>query len=108
MVAVLGAALHQFVIRPVLDAEPINQLLVTGGVLFLLQAAATMAFGVEFHNLGVRLPSSTIGDMSFSSARIVAFVVALAGDRRHLAVPDAHLHGHRDPRDQPGPRRSCR
>ena len=38
IVAVLGAALHQFVIRPVLAAEPINQLLVTGGVLFLLQA----------------------------------------------------------------------
>ena len=40
LVALLGTALHQFVIRPVLSAEPINQLLVTGGVLFFLQAAA--------------------------------------------------------------------
>src|SRR5918995_5477401 len=32
VVAVLGLVLHQFVIRPVLTAEPINQLLVTGGV----------------------------------------------------------------------------
>ena len=39
LVAVLGVALHQFVIRPVLAAEPINQLLVTGGVLFFLQGA---------------------------------------------------------------------
>src|SRR5512139_4077407 len=38
VVALLGAALHRFVIRPVLAAEPINQLLVTGGVLFFLQA----------------------------------------------------------------------
>src|SRR5439155_352304 len=53
IVAVLGVILHQFVIRPVLGAEPINQLLVTGGVLFFLQAAATLAFGIEFRNLGV-------------------------------------------------------
>jgi branched-chain amino acid transport system permease protein len=76
-VAALGAALHQFIIRPVLNAEPINQLLVTGGVLFFLQAAATVVFGVEFRNLGVRLPSVVIGDMSLSSARMVAFAVAL-------------------------------
>jgi branched-chain amino acid transport system permease protein len=65
------------VIRPVLAAEPINQLLVTGGVLFLLQALATVAFGVEFRNLGVRLPGVTVGEMSFSGARLVAFAVVL-------------------------------
>ena len=58
VVAALGALLHQFVIRPVLAAEPINQLLVTGGVLFFLQAVATLVFGIEFHNIGIRLPSS--------------------------------------------------
>jgi branched-chain amino acid transport system permease protein len=77
-VAALGAALHQFIIRPVLAAEPINQLLVTGGVLFFLQAAATVAFGVEFRNLGVRLPGVAIGEMNLSAARMVAFVVAIA------------------------------
>lgn len=41
VVAVLGMILHVLVIRPVLNSEPINQLLVTGGVLFFLQAAAT-------------------------------------------------------------------
>jgi len=40
VVAVLGVLLHVLVIRPVLNSEPINQLLVTGGVLFFLQAAA--------------------------------------------------------------------
>jgi len=79
MVAALGALMHQFVIRPVLGAEPINQLLVTGGVLFFLQAAATLAFGIEFKNLGVRLPPIAIGEMSFSMPRVIAFVVALAG-----------------------------
>jgi len=47
-VSLSGVALHQFVIRPVLASEPINQLLVTGGMLFFLQAVATLAFGVEF------------------------------------------------------------
>jgi branched-chain amino acid transport system permease protein len=79
VVALLGYILHQFVIRPVLSAEPINQLLVTGGVLFFLQAAATLVFGIEFRNLGVALPSVHIGEMSFSGARLVAFATALGG-----------------------------
>jgi branched-chain amino acid transport system permease protein len=79
LVALLGLVLHQFVIRPVLGAEPINQLLVTGGVLFFLQAAATLAFGIDFKNLGVTLPSVRVGEMQFSGSRLLAFVVALAG-----------------------------
>jgi branched-chain amino acid transport system permease protein len=78
VVAALGAAMHQFIIRPVLSAEPINQLLVTGGVLFFLQAAATVTFGVEFRNLGVRLPGVAIGEMNLSAARMIAFAVAIA------------------------------
>jgi branched-chain amino acid transport system permease protein len=73
LVAVMGVILHQFVIRPVLAAEPINQLLVTGGVLFFLQAAATLAFGVEFRNIGVQLPQLQLGEMYFSFSRLVAF-----------------------------------
>jgi branched-chain amino acid transport system permease protein len=79
IVAALGLLLHQFIIRPVLSAEPINQLLVTGGVLFFLQAAATLVFGIEFRNLGVTLPAVAVGEMSFSAARLIAFGVALAG-----------------------------
>jgi branched-chain amino acid transport system permease protein len=79
IVAGLGVVLHQFVIRPVLTAEPINQLLVTGGVLFFLQAAATLAFGIDFKNLGVSLPSIVLGEMSFSASRLLAFCAALAG-----------------------------
>jgi branched-chain amino acid transport system permease protein len=79
LVALLGWLLHHLVIRPVLNAEPINQLLVTGGVLFFLQAAATLAFGIEFKNLGVSLPSVRLGEMSFSGARLVAFATAFAG-----------------------------
>src|SRR5688572_27624674 len=79
LVAVMGAALHYFVIRPVLTAEPINQLLVTGGVLFFLQAAATLVFGIEFKNLGVTFAPIVVGEISFSMPRLIAFGAALAG-----------------------------
>jgi branched-chain amino acid transport system permease protein len=73
----LGVSLHTFVIRPVLHAAPINQLLVTGGVLFFLQALASVVFGIDYRNLGVQMPSLPIGEMQFSSARLVTFVVAV-------------------------------
>jgi branched-chain amino acid transport system permease protein len=79
VVAILGVLLHLLVIQPVLGTAPINQLLVTGGVLFFLQAAATLAFGIEFRNLGLRMPLVEFGDMFFSFARILAFATALAG-----------------------------
>jgi branched-chain amino acid transport system permease protein len=77
LVALAGIVLHQLVIRPVLESAPINQLLVTGGVLFFLQAAATMAFGIDFKNLGLRPGSVLFADMSFSYSRIITFGVAL-------------------------------
>ena len=61
-----------------LSRRPINQLLVTGGVLFFLQAIATVVFGVEFRNLGVRLPVLEVGEMKFSMSRLLGFVVAAA------------------------------
>jgi branched-chain amino acid transport system permease protein len=76
-VALAGVALHQFVIRPVLASEPINQLLVTGGMLFFLQAAATLAFGVQFRNLGLSLPSVTVGEIMLPQSRIYAAGTAL-------------------------------
>ena len=52
---------------------PINQLLATGGVLFFLQSFATVAFGIDFRNLGIRLPVLALGEMHFSYARLLAF-----------------------------------
>ena len=38
-----------------------------------------MAFGIEFQNVGIRLGSLNVADMSFSWSRILAFLVALGG-----------------------------
>ena len=76
-VGVLGLALHYLVIAPLLNAAPINQLLATGGVLFFLQSAATVAFGIDFRNAGIRLPVLNVAEMYISYARLLAFGAAL-------------------------------
>ena len=78
-VGVLGVLLHVLVIAPLLGAAPINQLLATGGVLFFLQSAATILFGIEFKNLGLRLPVLKVAGMFISYSRLLAFAAALIG-----------------------------
>jgi branched-chain amino acid transport system permease protein len=78
-VGLLGIALHALVIAPLLGAAPINQLLATGGVLFFLQSAATVLFGIEFRNLGLRMPVLKVSEMFISYSRLLAFGAALVG-----------------------------
>src|SRR5712692_1116315 len=78
-VGALGVLLHVVVIQPLLGTAPINQLLATGGVLFFLQSAATVMFGIDFRNLGIRLPVLDIAEMYISYARLLAFAAALIG-----------------------------
>jgi branched-chain amino acid transport system permease protein len=75
----LGVILHLLIIQPLLGTAPINQLLATGGVLFFLQSAATVMFGIDFRNLGIRLPILEVSGMFISYARLLAFGAALAG-----------------------------
>ena len=78
-VALLGVFVHLLIIAPVLNSAPINQLLATGGLLFFLQSFATLLFGTEFRNIGIRLPIIEIGTIFVSFARLIAFVVGLVG-----------------------------
>src|SRR5215471_13286666 len=78
-VALLGVVVHLLIIAPVLSSPPINQLLATGGLLFFLQSFATLLFGTEFRNVGIRLPIIEIADIYISTARLLAFAMALAG-----------------------------
>ena len=48
-------------------------------MLFLLQSAATVMFGIDFRNLGIRLPVLDVSDMFISYARLLAFGAALIG-----------------------------
>src|ERR1700756_4991163 len=77
--ACLGILVHKLIISPVLDSPPLNQLLATGGLLFFLQSFATLLFGTDFRNIGVRLPIIEVSGIYISSARLLAFAVAVAG-----------------------------
>lgn len=79
LVAALGVLLHVLVVRPLLGAPPINQLLATGGVLFLLQGGAMLVFGTDFRSLGVELPPMEWHDVFISGTKLAAFCAALVG-----------------------------
>ncbi|MGO8867470.1 MAG: branched-chain amino acid ABC transporter permease [Alphaproteobacteria bacterium] len=78
-VALLGLLVHLLIIAPVLGSPPINQLLATGGLLYFLQSFATLLFGTDFRNIGVRLPVIELGEIFISYARLIAFAAALLG-----------------------------
>jgi len=78
-VAGLGLLLHLVIISPILGSAPINQLLATGGMLFFLQSLATLLFGTDFRNIGLRLPIIELGDIFISFSRLLAFAAALLG-----------------------------
>ncbi len=79
VVAVLGFLVHYLVISPILGKPPINQLLATGGLLFFLQSFATLIFGIDFRNIGLRLPVLEYAEVYVSFARLLSFGVALVG-----------------------------
>ena len=79
LVAGLGVLVHLLIIEPILHTAPINQLLATGGLLFFLQSFATLLFGTDFRNIGLRLPEIVIGEMYISFARLLAFTIAGLG-----------------------------
>ena len=79
LVALLGVLLHRVIIEPILGSAPINQLLATGGLLFFLQSFATLLFGTDFRNVGIRIPIIELGEIDLSFSRLLAFVAALIG-----------------------------
>jgi branched-chain amino acid transport system permease protein len=79
LAAMLGLLLHLLVVRPLLSSPPINQVLATGGVLFVLQGAATLVFSTDFRSLGVEMPPMELGEVFVSGTKLAAFVAALLG-----------------------------
>ena len=75
--ALLGVGVHVLIIAPILGSAPINQLLATGGLLFVLQSFATFLWTTDHRSVRVTLPTLEIGGMFLSFARLIAFVVAL-------------------------------
>jgi branched-chain amino acid transport system permease protein len=77
LVAVLGMLVHLLIISPILSSPPVNQLLATGGLLFLLQSFATFLWATDHRSLRLTLPILDVFGMFLSFARLLAFAVSL-------------------------------
>jgi branched-chain amino acid transport system permease protein len=75
----MGLLVHVLIIAPVLNSAPINQLLATGGLLFFLQSFATLLFGTDLRNIGVRLPVLEVAGIYISFSRLLAFGIGHVG-----------------------------
>jgi branched-chain amino acid transport system permease protein len=75
--AVLGLAVHQFIITPILASPPINQLLATGGLLFFIQSLATFLWTTDHRSVRLTLPTLEFAGMFVSFARLIAFGLAV-------------------------------
>jgi len=75
--ALLGLAVHQFIITPILASPPINQLLATGGLLFFIQSFATLLWSTDHRSVRVTLPTIELGGIFISFTRLIAFVLAI-------------------------------
>ena len=77
LTALIGWLTHRFIIGYLLQAEPINQLLATGGLLFFFQGVAMVVFGIEFRNIGISLGSLAVSeDIYLSWTRLLSFALA--------------------------------
>ena len=73
----VGWLTHKIVISRLIDAAPINQLIATGGLLFLFQGAAMIVFGIEFRNMGMSLGSLAVSeDIYLSWTRLLSFAIS--------------------------------
>jgi branched-chain amino acid transport system permease protein len=77
LVAVLGIIVHLLIISPILASPPVNQLLATGGLLFLIQSFATFLWATDHRSLRLALPILEVGGMFLSFARLLAFGFSL-------------------------------
>ena len=84
-VALLGLLLHLLVIQPILGSAPINQLLATGGMLFFLQSLATLMFGTDFRNIGLRLPIIELGESSSATRACLPSARPLSARSRSIS-----------------------
>lgn len=66
VMAILGAVMFRFIIRPVLGASPLMQAQLTIGVSFVIQSAVLMWFGADLYNA-----STPFGDKAYLVAGIV-------------------------------------
>ena len=75
----LGALIQHFLMSRVLDAEPMNQIMLTMGISTVLWSSALMFWGANVRRVVVPYSASSliVGGVIFNLPRTIAFVVAM-------------------------------
>ncbi len=76
--ALWGALLHLLVIRPLLGAERLNQLLALAGLIIVFENLAHVIWGADLRGVRVDLPVVSLGNIYLKTSNLLAFLGALA------------------------------
>ncbi|MEJ5375428.1 MAG: branched-chain amino acid ABC transporter permease [bacterium] len=76
--ALWGALLHLLVIRPLLGAERLNQLLALAGLIIVFENLAHVVWGADLRGVRVDLPVVSLGNIYLKTSNLLAFLGALA------------------------------
>lgn len=75
--ALWGALLHLLVIRPLLGAERLNQLLALAGLIIVFENLAHVIWGADLRGIRVDLPVVSLGNVFLKTSNLLAFLGAL-------------------------------
>jgi len=77
VMGVWGTLLHLLVIRPLLGAERLNQLLALAGLIIVFENLAHVIWGADLRGLRVDLPVVSLGNIFLKTSNLLAFAGAL-------------------------------
>ncbi len=77
LIAVLSILIYLVIVRPLLDAPHINQLLALAGLWVILENACLAIFGASYKAINIRLPVINIGDLYLSGGNLIGAVVGI-------------------------------
>jgi len=75
--ALWGALLHLLVIKPLLGAERLNQLLALAGLIIVFENLAHVVWGADLRGVRVDLPVVSMGNIFLKTSNLLAFLGAL-------------------------------
>lgn len=71
---VIGAGIERILIKPILNAPSINQLLTTAALILIIQNVALILWRADYRGVTVKMPLISIGPIFVSGTRLIAFV----------------------------------
>ncbi|MEL9997444.1 MAG: branched-chain amino acid ABC transporter permease [Sulfolobales archaeon] len=74
---VVGVVIERVLIKPILKAPEVNQLLTTAALILVLQNLALILWRADYRGVSVYVPTVTLGTLYIPGTRLVAFVGGL-------------------------------